>query len=89
MNILQGLNCDTTFCVTLNQTEQINPDKIIREFTYAHPVFNKQSMAAQLSRDLICGVNHTHFVGAYWYNGFHEDGVRSATDVGKRFGINL
>jgi predicted NAD/FAD-binding protein len=46
-------------------------------------------MAAQQQRDTICGQNNTHFCGAYWYNGFHEDGVRSALDVAKRFGCEL
>jgi len=89
MNILQGLNSDTTFCVTLNQSDIINKDKILREFTYYHPVFNKHSMAAQQRRSEICGHNRTHFCGAYWYNGFHEDGVRSALDVCKRFECEL
>ena len=44
---------------------------------------------AQQKRTDICGHNHTHFCGAYWYNGFHEDGVRSALDVCERFGMNL
>ena len=81
MNILQGLKSETTFCVTLNQTNQINPSKVLRKFIYHHPVFNKQSMHAQQQRLDICGQNNTHFCGAYWYNGFHEDGVRSALDV--------
>lgn len=89
MNILQGLTSSTTFCVTLNQTPMIDEAKILRRFTYHHPVFNKQSMAAQQQRDTICGQNKTHFCGAYWYNGFHEDGVRSALDVCKRFGCEL
>lgn len=89
MNILQGIQSDTTFCVTLNQTQLINPDKIIEQYVYHHPVFNSKSMAAQRMRSLICGHNNTHFVGAYWYNGFHEDGVKSAVDVANRFGIAL
>ncbi|GLP96962.1 NAD(P)/FAD-dependent oxidoreductase [Paraferrimonas sedimenticola] len=90
MNILQRLPEGTpTFCVTLNQTNSINPDKILASFDYAHPVFNQASMQAQGQRAQICGQNHTHFCGAYWYNGFHEDGVRSALDVVKRFGIEL
>ncbi len=89
MNILQGLPNAPDFCVTLNQTERINPESILRSFTYAHPVFNKTSMQAQQQRNTICGKNNTHFVGAYWYNGFHEDGVHSATDVAERFGITL
>lgn len=89
MNILQGIESDTTFCVTLNQTQLIDPNKIIKQYVYHHPVFNSKSMAAQRKRAIICGHNNTHFVGAYWYNGFHEDGVRSAVDVAKRFGISL
>lgn len=89
MNILQGLNDSTTFCVTLNQSSDIEPDKVIRRFVYHHPVLNSQSVAAQKQREQICGKNQTHFVGAYWYNGFHEDGVRSALDVTQRFGVSL
>ncbi|MGF1786405.1 FAD-dependent oxidoreductase [Photobacterium swingsii] len=87
MNILQGIESPETFCVTLNQTDRINPDKILRTFTYAHPVFTTQSIAAQQQRPRINGLANTWFCGAYWYNGFHEDGVRSALDVVKN--INL
>lgn len=89
MNILQGIESKHTFCVTLNQTEAIDPEKILRRFVYDHPVLDEKSIQAQKKRDLICGKNHCHFVGAYWYNGFHEDGVRSALDVTQRFGENL
>jgi predicted NAD/FAD-binding protein len=85
MNILQDLLVQKTYCVTLNQDAEIDQSKVLRTFTYHHPVFNRQSIAAQKRRDEICGLNHTHFTGAYWYNGFHEDGVRSAVDVAKRF----
>ncbi|NTS76470.1 FAD-dependent oxidoreductase [Catenovulum sp. SM1970] len=89
MNILQGIESEHTFCVTLNQTKDIAEDKILRKFNYMHPVFNQNSMQAQQKREMICGHNFTHFTGAYWYNGFHEDGVRSAVDVAKRFGCHL
>lgn len=89
MNILQGIKTNTTLCITLNQTEKIDPNKILREFSYAHPVFTLDTLAAQQKRTEICGHNHTHFCGAYWYNGFHEDGVKSALDVCQRFGLNL
>ncbi len=85
MNILQGISSEHTFCVTLNQTQLIDKTKILREFLYHHPVYTVTSLKAQQQRDSICGKNHTHFAGAYWYNGFHEDGVRSAIDVAKRF----
>jgi len=89
MNILQGIQSEHTFCVTLNQKDAIAPAEILREFTYHHPIFSTDSIKAQKQRNLICGVNHTHFAGAYWYNGFHEDGTRSAIDVAKRFGCYL
>ena len=89
MNILQGLNSEHTFCLTLNQKEAIDPEKILREFTYHHPIFSSNSIKAQKKRALICGLNNTHFAGAYWHNGFHEDGVRSAVEVAKRFDCYL
>ncbi|WP_340679770.1 FAD-dependent oxidoreductase [Paraglaciecola sp.] len=89
MNILQGLSSSDTFCVTLNQSAAIDPEKILGTFQYAHPVFNQTSISAQQQRSAICGITHTHYAGAYWYNGFHEDGVHSATDIAKRFGISL
>jgi predicted NAD/FAD-binding protein len=89
MNILQGITSEHTFCVTLNQKDDINPSEILREFTYHHPIFSADSIKAQQQRHLICGINHTHFAGAYWHNGFHEDGVRSAVEVAKRFDCTL
>ncbi|MFC0444971.1 NAD(P)/FAD-dependent oxidoreductase [Pseudidiomarina halophila] len=87
MNILQGLEAPETFCVTLNNTAAIHPDRILKRFTYAHPVYSLASMQARAERDTICGQQHTHYCGAYWYNGFHEDGVRSALDVVRRLGV--
>ena len=87
MNILQGLPEGPTFVVTLNATEQIQPEKILRKFSYAHPVYNHSTLASQQQRSLINGVNRSYFCGAYWYNGFHEDGVRSAVDVAAMLGV--
>lgn len=89
MNILQRLKSDTTFCVTLNNTNDIDPKKILGTYHYAHPQFSPAMVAAQQQRHKICGVNGIHFCGAYWYNGFHEDGVKSAVDLAKRFGAEF
>jgi predicted NAD/FAD-binding protein len=89
MNILQRLESNTTFCVTLNNTDNIQPDAIIEKYQYAHPQFSSATIKAQARRNEICGLEGLHFCGAYWYNGFHEDGVRSALDVCKRFGKEL
>ncbi|WP_196157643.1 NAD(P)/FAD-dependent oxidoreductase [Reinekea sp. G2M2-21] len=82
MNILQSFHgAPVTFCVTLNRTEKINPEKIIARFNYGHPIFNKGSVHAQSRYHEIGNKNRTHFCGAYWFNGFHEDGVNSALRV--------
>jgi uncharacterized protein len=89
MNILQGLEASREFCVSLNPAGKLDEHKVLRRFVYHHPVFNEGALAAQGKRGEICGRQHTHFCGAYWYNGFHEDGVRSALDVARRFGAEL
>lgn len=89
MNILQGVQSDTTYVVSLNATEQIDPAKVLRRFSYAHPVYNHTTMLSQQRRGQINGKNRTYFCGAYWYNGFHEDGVRSAVDVAAMLGVEF
>ncbi|WP_372762325.1 NAD(P)/FAD-dependent oxidoreductase [Pseudoalteromonas sp.] len=89
MNILQGIAADTQFCVTLNNRDGIDKSKILREFTYHHPVFNHASIAAQQQKHTLDGKNNSFFCGAYWYNGFHEDGVRSGVDVAKQLGVEF
>ena len=86
MNILQKLNSATTFCVTVNAGKAIAPEKIYGEYHYSHPMFTRESVAAQARWAEISGVNHTHFCGAYWRNGFHEDGVVSAIRVAEMLG---
>ncbi|ENM5854490.1 NAD(P)/FAD-dependent oxidoreductase [Vibrio mimicus] len=81
MNILQHIEASQTFCVTLNSSDDIDPSKVLRRFTYHHPVFSLPAIEAQQAKAQISGENHTWFCGAYWHNGFHEDGVRSALDV--------
>jgi predicted NAD/FAD-binding protein len=80
MNILQGLEAPETFCVTLNHTDAINRNKILGQFNYAHPVFTVEGVAAQRRWQEI-NTAPTWFCGAYWHNGFHEDGVVSARRV--------
>ncbi len=90
MNILQNFHtAPETFCVTLNRTRDIDPSKIIKRFDYAHPVFSLEGVAAQNRYDEIGGKNRSHFCGAYWFNGFHEDGVCSALRVTRAFGVDL
>lgn len=89
MNILQNFHqAPETLCVTLNRTHAIDPQRIIKRFRYAHPSFTLEGIKAQQQYDQIGGVNRTHYCGAYWFNGFHEDGVQSALRVTRSLGID-
>jgi predicted NAD/FAD-binding protein len=90
MNHLQRLRADRDFCVTLNRTEAIDPAKIIRTISYSHPVYTPAGVAAQSEHASISGLaNRTHYCGAYWGWGFHEDGVVSALRACESFGVRL
>jgi uncharacterized protein len=85
MNILQGLDAPETFCVTLNASERIDPDKVIARMTYHHPLFTLDGMTAQMNHRAIDGTRRTYYCGAWWRNGFHEDGMVSALDAIRHF----
>lgn len=87
MNILQGIKAPVTFCVTLNATQEIDPEKILGRYNYSHPVFSLASVSAAKRWGEINGVNRTWFCGAYWANGFHEDGLNSGLRVAKALDI--
>jgi predicted NAD/FAD-binding protein len=78
MNNLQRLRADREYLVTLNRDEEIDPAKVLRRFTYEHPVYTAEGVRAQSMHAEISGVRRTHYCGAYWGWGFHEDGVLSA-----------
>ena len=65
----------------MNQTDEIDQSKILGVYNYSHPVFTAEGVDAQSRRAEISGANNTWFCGAYWGNGFHEDGVSSALHV--------
>lgn len=88
MNILQRIESDHTFCVTLNHTDEIDSDKILGRYRYAHPVFTVEGINAQARWSEINGQNRSSFCGAYWRNGFHEDGFDSAVKVAKDLGVD-
>lgn len=86
MNRLQSLAADREFMVTLNRTEAIDPAEVIRVIDYAHPVFTPEGVRAQERWNEISGVRRTHYCGAYWGWGFHEDGIWSALRVSEALG---
>jgi predicted NAD/FAD-binding protein len=88
INHLQRLDAERDFCVTLNRTEAIDPAKILRTISYSHPVYTPEGVAAQSQHASISGLaGRTHYCGAYWGWGFHEDGVVSALRACEPFGV--
>ena len=85
MNILQNLKTQQTILVTLNDNGNINPEKVLKKINYDHPLFSLKSVEAQKNYGIISGVNRTGYAGAYWGNGFHEDGISSAYKAIKFF----
>jgi predicted NAD/FAD-binding protein len=86
MTHLQQLQAPRRLLVTLNATDRIRPDQILRRLDYAHPVYNRPSVAARGRWQEISNTNRTHYCGAYWGYGFHEDGLRSAVAVARDLG---
>ncbi len=87
MNLLQNLASRQTFCVTLNDTESIDPARMLAQFHYSHPLFTTRRQAVQERHQELIRHRRSSFCGAYWRNGFHEDGVVSALRVCRDFGI--
>ena len=88
MNILQGLDADQTFCVTLNNSNAIDQTKVLKRLQYHHPIYTQESVAAQARQSEI-NTDRLYFCGAYWRYGFHEDGVVSALNAIEKFKRDL
>ncbi len=89
MTRLQSLPTRERFLVTLNGSDRIEPSRVLRRFVYHHPVFDGDAITAQKLHAQISGWSRTHYCGAYWGYGFHEDGVRSALAACAPFGVEL
>ncbi len=87
MNRLQPIGERADWLVSLNAEGLVKEDKVARKMIYHHPKFTLEALKAQGRWQEVSGRNRTHFCGAYWGYGFHEDGVRSAVRVAQRMGI--
>jgi predicted NAD/FAD-binding protein len=85
MNRLQNLAAPVELCVTLNDGGRVAPERVLGRYLYEHPVFDAAAIVAQRRHGEVNGVRHTYFCGAYWRNGFHEDGVVSALAAVQHF----
>jgi uncharacterized protein len=81
LNKLQPLPTKQPVIVSLNPVKPIEPSKIIRQFSYSHPVFDSPAIRAQRDLRLIQGVQNTWFCGAWVGFGFHEDGLKAGLAV--------
>ena len=88
MNRLQSLASQDDYCVTLNGTDRIDSSKIVKTMVYHHPSYDHGALEAQARWSEVSGVGHTHYCGAYWFYGFHEDGLNSALRVAKALGVD-
>ena len=89
LNKLQRLQEDEHYCVTLNRTAEIDPERIIRRFSYRHPLVTLESMRAQPELPRLNGVRRTAFAGAWQGYCFHEDGLRSGLAAAAALGASL
>ena len=89
LNRLQNLRCSKQFFVSLNCVERIREEAIIAEIDYDHPVFSQASIDAQRRFGDLNGDRRTWYCGAYWGNGFHEDGVQSALATVERMNMEI
>ena len=89
MNNLQRLSVDREYMVTLNRSEAIDPAKVLHGSSTTTPIYTAEGVAAQARKAEISGVRGTHYCGAYWGWGFHEDGVLSAIDACEGIGPRL
>jgi predicted NAD/FAD-binding protein len=87
MNRLQSLPVPEDYCVSLNANGDIDSSNVIRRIIYHHPLYTRAAVRAQDRWNEISGVRRTHFCGAYWFYGFHEDGVNSALRVASALGV--
>jgi len=88
MNRLQHIETPEQYCVTLNAGGRIDSSAILRSLLYRHPLYTHDAVAAQQRWSEISGHRRTHFCGAYWFYGFHEDGLNSALRVARSLGVN-
>ena len=87
LNRLQRLSTPERYCVTLNPRGGIDETRVLRRFTYRHPLYTRDAIRAQAHWSDVSGPDRTHYCGAYWGYGFHEDGLTSALRVAATLGV--
>ena len=87
LNRLQRLDADEHYCVTLNRSEEIDPERVIMRTIYDHPLYTLDTLRGQREVTTLKGARHTLYAGAHLGNGFHEDGLASAVRAAAQLGV--
>lgn len=86
MNLLQALDTEEEYIVTLNPIREPDPRRVLYETVYTHPQYTAETIAAQQHLPAIQGKRGIWWCGAWTGYGFHEDGFTSGLDVARALG---
>ena len=81
MNKLQNISRNQDYIVTLNGEHLIEKSKILKRFSYHHPLFDLKALHAQSELHVLnerSPRDQLFFCGSYFGYGFHEDALKSA-----------
>ena len=81
INRLQPLPWKTPVIVSMNPLRPIVETRVLGEWCYTHPVFDRAAVQAQRELTTIQGRSGLWFCGAWTRYGFHEDGLMSGLAV--------
>lgn len=87
MNRLQKIESSVDYFVSLNMADEIEPEHVIRNIQYTHPIFSQDAIQSQARLSELNEGGPVYFCGSYFGYGFHEDGMRSGVDVARRLGV--
>jgi predicted NAD/FAD-binding protein len=92
MNRLQPLPTRQDWFVSLHAEDLVEPAAIAGRYAYEHPRYTREAIRAQARWADVSGpaspFGRTHYAGAYWGYGFHEDGLRSGVRVAQGLGVS-
>ncbi len=83
LNRLQPLPWPTPVMVSLNPLRAPQPEHVIRQLEFEHPVLDAAAIAAQQRVAQIQGQRRSWFCGAWLGHGFHEDGLASGQQAAR------
>lgn len=91
MNRLQPLATRQDWFVSLHAEDLLDPEAIAGRYAYDHPRYTQEAIRAQARWAEVSGPasvhGRTHYAGAYWGYGFHEDGLKSGIRVARDLGV--